>query len=114
MAERQHDCCVTLDSESLPHPASPQRCRWHRTFGALQLEAASSWYPDVLVPFPAAVFLGTAAAAVQGVWAGRQRKEAELSLSPADGYLSDGSGLFLFCLVIPFPASVIRILYSTG
>lgn len=45
------DCCVTLNSVSLPHLASPQRCRWHRTFGVLQLEAASSWYVDVWVPF---------------------------------------------------------------
>lgn len=65
------DCCMTLDSVSLPHLASPQKYRWHRTFGALQREAASSCYFDVLVPFPAAVFLGTAAAEVQGLWAGQ-------------------------------------------
>lgn len=78
-----------------------------------QLEAASSWYLDVLVLFPAAVFLGTDAAGAQGLWA-VEEGSSTLPVSLTDGHWSDGFGLFLFCLVIPFPAFVIRILYSTG
>lgn len=97
---KSHRFCVLVYPMSYKHSSlTPTKAQVAGTFGA-----ASSWCWDVLVPFPAAVFLPEA----------QQRKEAGIPLSLTDGHWPDGSGRFLFCLVIPFSASVIRTLDSTG
>lgn len=67
-----------------------------------------------LGPFPSSYVLGHSCCSGEGSLGRSVEEGSRTRLSLMDGYWSDESGLFLFCLVIPFPAFVIRILYSTG